>query len=58
MGIISPWIYLGSTKGQEMLTRLSPEQLEMVLSWIEVIVKGFQKKIKSKDLQWMNNLFT
>ena len=58
MGIISPWIYLGSTKGQEMLTRLSPEQLEIVLSWIEVIVKGFQKKIKSKDLQWMNNLFT
>jgi len=58
MGIISPWIYLGSIKGQEMLTRLNSEQLDMVFSWIQVIATGFQKKIKNKDLQWMNNLFT
>lgn len=58
MGIISPWIYLGSESGKNMLTRLNNEQLEMVFSWLETISNVFQKKIRSKDLTWMNNLFT
>ena len=58
MGVISPWIYLGSDVGKEMLGRLNQEQLELVLGWLEAIANVFQRKIKNQDLLWMNNLFS
>jgi len=57
MGQISPWIYLGSNKGQIMLQRLTSEQLSIVINLIEKLGSKLNNKIKKEDKQWINNLF-
>jgi len=58
MGQISPWIYLGTDKGQMMLQRFNQEQLAIVINLIENLGNKLSNKIKKEDKTWINNLFT